>query len=103
MAASAAIPAAAQFGTAAGDTVVSSVFEIAKKYLKATDATWNTETRLEEAQIDSLDFVELVFEIEDKFGIELNFNANAQPVSEMTFGNVVELIRTALARKARTA
>lgn len=103
MAASAAVPATPQFGIDAGDSVVASVFEIARKYLKATDGNWNTETRLEEAQIDSLDFVELVFEIEDRFGIELNFNANEQPVSEMTFGNVVELIRTALARKARTA
>lgn len=103
MAASAAIPAAPQLSIDAGDAVVASVFEIARKYLKTTDGNWNTETRLEEAQIDSLDFVELVFEIEDRFGIELNFNANEQPVSEMTFGSVVELIRTALARKARTA
>ncbi len=103
MAASASIPAAPQHAIDAGDSVVASVFEIAKKYLKTTDGNWNTETRLEEAQIDSLDFVELVFEIEDRFGIELNFNANAQPVSEMTFGNVVDLIRSALARKARTA
>lgn len=103
MAATAVIPPAAQIGSDAGDEVVTSVFEIAKKYLKTADAEWNTETRLEEAQIDSLDFVELVFEIEDKFGIELNFNANEQPVGEMTFGNVVALIRSALARKARTA
>lgn len=103
MAASAAIPAVPLLGIDADDPVVASVFEIARKYLKTTDGNWNTETRLEEAQIDSLDFVELVFEIEDRFGIELNFNANEQPVSEMTFGDVVELIRTALARKARTA
>lgn len=103
MAASAAIPAAHPFTAVPDDAVVSSVFEIAQKYLKTTDANWNTETRLEEAQIDSLDFVELVFEIEDRFGVELNFNANAQPVGEMTFGSVVALIRSALARKARTA
>ncbi len=103
MAATTAIAGSTPFGSDAGDEVVSSVFEIARKYLKTADGNWNTATRLEEAQIDSLDFVELVFEIEDRFGIELNFNANEQPVSEMTFGTVVELIRNALARKARTA
>jgi acyl carrier protein len=103
MAVSAAMPTPSSFETATGDGVVAGVFEIAEKYLKTADANWNTETRLEEAQIDSLDFVELVFEIEDRFGIELNFNANAQPVGEMTFGTVVALIRTALDRKARTA
>ena len=44
-----------------------------------------------------------MFEIEDRFGVEINFNANTKPAGEITFGEVVGMIRAALASKARAA
>ncbi|TXM67630.1 MULTISPECIES: phosphopantetheine-binding protein [unclassified Methylobacterium] len=97
-------PAAIDAVAAAGaDDVEVRLFEIFRKYLKVEDVRWDSATTMEEAQIDSLDLVEVIFEIEDQFGVEVNFNANAKPAAETTFGDVVGLIRSALAAKARRA
>ncbi|GJE57432.1 acyl carrier protein [Methylobacterium thuringiense] len=86
-----------------GDDVEAGLFQIVRKYLKTQDADWTAATTMAEAQIDSLDLVEVIFEIEDQFGVEINFNANAKSADETTFGDVVDLIRSALAAKARRA
>ncbi|GEO98960.1 acyl carrier protein [Methylobacterium haplocladii] len=86
-----------------GDTIEAGLFQIVRKYLKTQDADWTTATTMAEAQIDSLDLVEVIFEIEDQFGVEITFNANAKSADETTFGDVVDLIRSALAAKARKA
>ena len=85
------------------DDVEAGLFEIVRKHLKVQDANWNSETTMAEAQIDSLDLVEVVFEIEDHFGVEINFNANTKSAEETTFGDVVTLIRSALAGKVQAA
>lgn len=85
------------------EDVEGGLFTIVRKYLKSPDAAWTAQTTMDEAQIDSLDLVEIVFEIEDRFGVEINFNANTKPAGEITFGEVVGMIRAALASKARAA
>lgn len=85
------------------DEIETGLFEIVRKFLKTPDARFTAQTTMEEAQIDSLDLVELVFEIEERFGVEINFNANERPVAELTFGDVVALIRSGLMAKAKTA
>lgn len=86
-----------------GDTVELDLFAIFRKYLKIDGENWSASTTMGEAQIDSLDLVEVIFEIEDRFGVEIDFNANNKPADETTFGDVVGLIRSALAAKARRA
>lgn len=88
---------------AQSDTIESQLFEIIQRFVKSPDARLAPDTTMEEAQIDSLDLVELVFEIEERFGVEINFNANDRPVGELTFGDVVGLIRAALNARGRTA
>lgn len=88
---------------AAPDTVEAELFAIFRKYLKIDGQDFSSETTMEEAQVDSLDLVEVIFEIEDRFGVEINFNANDKPAEQTTFGDVVALIRSALAAKAQKA
>src|SRR4051812_11448699 len=58
-------PAAIDAVAAAGaDDVEVRLFEIFRKYLKVEDVRWDSATTMEEAQIDSLDLVEVIFEIE---------------------------------------
>ncbi|GJE78208.1 acyl carrier protein [Methylorubrum suomiense] len=85
------------------EDVEAGLLAIMRKYLKSPDAAWTAQTTMEEAQVDSLDLVEIVFEIEERFGVEINFNANSRPVSEMNFGDVVQMIHASLASKARAA
>ncbi|MEZ5920163.1 MAG: phosphopantetheine-binding protein [Parvularculaceae bacterium] len=54
------------------------------------------DTRLETLGVDSLDLVEIIFGVEEKYDISVPFNANAgSGDAEMfsTFGNVVEAVR----------
>jgi len=98
-----AVPARPLCAAPVGDDVEAGLFQIVRKHLKAQDAAWTSETTMAEAQIDSLDLVEVVFEIEDHFGVEISFNANTKPAEHFTFGDMVGLIRSALASKGRAA
>ena len=65
---------------------------------KATDASLAPETKLSELGLDSLDLVEIVFEIEDKFRIQLPQN-NAD-MGTAQFNDLVQLVRKELAGSA---
>jgi len=55
------------------------------------------ETRLDEIDVQSLDLVEIMFEIEDRFKIEVPHNANADSRLEFTtVGQIVEGVRSIL-------
>lgn len=61
------------------------------------------EAKLTDLNISSLDVVEIVFALEDKFNIELPFNANAQNQEFDTLGQVVALVEQQIARKQNPA
>ncbi|MEJ0063279.1 MAG: acyl carrier protein [Alphaproteobacteria bacterium] len=50
------------------------------------------DAKLTDLSISSLDVVEIVFALEDKYGIELPFNANAQNQEFEKLGQVVALV-----------
>jgi acyl carrier protein len=50
------------------------------------------EAKLSDLNISSLDVVEIVFALEDKYKINLPFNANAQNQEFETLGQVVTLV-----------
>lgn len=86
-------PAAAQ------DEIETTLLEIFRTHLKTEGTGWDANTTMAEAQVDSFDLVELVFEIEDRFGIEVSFNANSGETGTLTVGHVAEMIRAGLAAK----
>lgn len=61
------------------------------------------EAKLSDLSISSLDVVEIVFALEDKFNVELPFNANAQNQEFETLGQVVALVEKQVARKQNPA
>ena len=61
------------------------------------------EAKLSDLSISSLDVVEIVFALEDKFNVELPFNANAQNKEFETLGQVVALVEQQVARKQNPA
>lgn len=60
------------------------------------------EAKLSDLNISSLDMVEVVFALEEKFGIELPFNANTQDNEFDTVGDVIALVEAQLAGKRRS-
>jgi acyl carrier protein len=56
--------------------------------------------RLEELGLESLDAVELIFELEEKFDIEIPYNANDSRPEFDTVGDVVRAVESLVAAKA---
>lgn len=62
------------------------------------------ETKLSDISVSSLDMVDVMFALEDKFGIELPFNANTNAGSFKTVGDVIDMVSKQLAvKKTATA
>lgn len=57
------------------------------------------DVKLADLNVSSLDLVEVVFALEDKFGIQLPFNANTNAGQFQTVGDVINLVQAQLAEK----
>jgi acyl carrier protein len=67
--------------------------------VKVEAAGWGRDTSLEEAGFNSYDFVEIIFKIEDRFGIEIDYNANNGVNDARTIGEICEALQKLLAKK----
>jgi acyl carrier protein len=67
-----------------------------KDDLKPTD-------KLTELGIESIDAIDMIFDLEEKFDIEIPYNANSAQIEFGTVGDVVRAIEQVLARKAASA
>jgi len=60
----------------------------------------NADTRLEDLGVESIDIIEIVFEIEQKFDIEIPLNANENMAEEFkTVGAVAKAVESAVQAK----
>jgi acyl carrier protein len=59
--------------------------------------------KLADLNVSSLDMVEVMFALEDRFGVELPFNANTNAISLETVGDVITLVEKQLAAKTPKA
>lgn len=57
------------------------------------------EAKLADLNVSSLDMVEVIFALEDKFGITLPFNANTNANEFETVGDVIALVEKQMADK----
>lgn len=62
-------------------------------------SAWNRGTLIDETGFNSYDFVELIFKIEDRFGIEVDYNANNSINDVKTIGGLCDEIGKLLANK----
>ena len=78
-------------------SVESDIFEIiAEKAAVERDKIVSTAS-LQELEIESLDVVEIIFAIEEKFDIHVPFNANDQELEFDTVGDVVKAVKNLIA------
>jgi len=57
------------------------------------------EVKLSDLNVSSLDMVEVVFALEDRFAIQLPFNANTSANEVQTVGDVIAMVEKQLAVK----
>ncbi len=69
---------------------------IAQKALIERDKL-SPDVKLSDLNVTSLDMVDVIFALEDKFGVQLDFNANTAASDLRTVGDVVALVEKKLA------
>lgn len=72
--------------------VMAGVVEIIAKQAKVEPELLTRATGLSDLGIESFDTIEIVFALEEKFDIEVPFNANAEDNSAMAFTNVGDVV-----------
>jgi acyl carrier protein len=89
--------------------VIDEVRQIIAKSLKVPVENLTPDTRLDEIGAESLDVIEIVFELEEKFGINIPFQANqagksGQPAEFPfgTIGDVANAVKALVDAKATT-
>lgn len=80
--------------------VLNEVKQVIGKQARVPIDQLTADTRLEDIGIESIDVIEIVFALEEKFGVTLPFNANEAAVSEFeTIGKVANAVKTVVAEK----
>ena len=59
-------------------------------------------SQIDKMGIDSMEIVSLIFDIEERFNIELPFNAN-EDIKGKTVANLIKMVDQLVAAKAKTA
>jgi acyl carrier protein len=81
--------------------VLYEVKQIIAKQARVPIDQLTVDTRLETLGIESIDVIEIVFAIEEKFGVTLPFNANESAVAEFeTIGKVADAVKAVVGEKA---
>jgi acyl carrier protein len=81
--------------------VLDEIKKIIAKHTSVGAEAMTPATRLDEIDVQSLDLVEIVFEIEDKFKIDVPFNSNTESRLEFaTVGQIAAGVQSILAKSA---
>jgi acyl carrier protein len=79
--------------------LIEEILDLVAKKAMVERASLRLEAKLTELNISSLDVVEIVFALEDKYGIELPFNANMQNQDFETLGQVIKVVEEKINEK----
>jgi acyl carrier protein len=79
--------------------VESDVFDIIADQTTVDRSELRRDAKLEDLQIESLDVVEIIFAIEEKFDIHVPYNANEQELQFQTAGDVVDAVTKLVAEE----
>jgi acyl carrier protein len=70
------------------------LLEIIKDHAVGLTSEPTRETLITDLGIDSFSIVEIIYEVEEKLGIEVPFNANENPLGDMkTVGDLVDAVK----------
>ena len=80
--------------------VATDVMAIVAKRVRTSRTEIKADDRLEDLRIESIDAVEMIFDLEEKYDIEIPYNANKVGPEFVTVGDVVRAIQNLIASKA---
>lgn len=70
-----------------------SLLEIIKEHAVGLTGELSRDTPIADLGIDSFSVVEIIYEVEEKLGVEVPFNANENPFGEMsTVGDLIDAL-----------
>ena len=84
--------------------VAREVIEVIAKQAKVEPDKVTRETELVDLNLESLDSIELIFALEEKFNIEIPFNANDQNSAVISFetaGDIIDAVAKVVAEQKR--
>ncbi|NDE91517.1 MAG: acyl carrier protein [Alphaproteobacteria bacterium] len=79
--------------------LIDDVLDIVAQKAMIDRAKLSPEAKLADLQISSLDIVEIVFALEDKFQVQIPFNANSTNMEFETVGEVVTIVEKLILAK----
>ncbi len=75
--------------------IESALLEIIKTHAVGLTGELTRDTPIGDLGIDSFAVVEIIYEVEEKLGIEVPFNANENPMGDMkSVGDLVDAVKT---------
>lgn len=80
--------------------VAADVMAIIAKKVRVDNPNLQQSDRLEELGIESIDAVEMIFDLEEKFDIQIPYNANNARTEFDTVGDVVRAIENLVREKS---
>jgi len=80
------------------DEVAADTMAIIAKRLPVDRHNLSMTDRLEDLGIDSFSAVEMIFDLEEKFDVQISFNANENMTGLVTVGDVVAAIKKLVGR-----
>lgn len=83
--------------------VAAQVIEVIRKKIRVDRAEITVNDKLTDLGLESLDAIEMVFDLEEKFDIEIPLNANEAQLNMETVGDVVQAVEGVIAKKAKPA
>jgi len=80
-------------------TQIDEILDIVAQKALIDRSKLSPEVKLSDLNVSSLDMVEVVFALEDKFAIQLPFNANTSSGEVQTVGDVIAMVEKQLGGK----
>lgn len=74
-------------------SVESDIYDIIAEKSAVDRSKLQSDAKLEDLEIESLDVVEIIFAVEEKFDIHVPYNANDQELEFETIGDVVSAVQ----------
>jgi acyl carrier protein len=75
------------------------IFDIVVDKTDLTRDRLSREASIKDLEISSLDFVEIVFAVEEEFDIEVPYNANTMDSDFGTLGDIIDAVAAEIARQ----
>ncbi len=73
--------------------IETALLEIIKEHAVGLTEPPTRETEINDLGIDSFSIVEIIYEVEEKLGVEVPFNANENPFGDMkTVGDLIDAL-----------